>query len=51
MILAGLNLRPLGIDTLQEHVVYMRRDCHVCRAEGFEAKARVEVADAVKPEA
>ncbi|MDO8778020.1 MAG: thymidine phosphorylase family protein [Burkholderiaceae bacterium] len=39
----GLRLRPLGIDTQQEHVIYMRRDCHVCRAEGFEAQTRVEV--------
>jgi len=38
-----LKLRRLGIDTLQEHVVYMRRDCHVCRAEGFDSLARVEV--------
>ncbi|MCW5660035.1 MAG: thymidine phosphorylase family protein [Burkholderiaceae bacterium] len=40
---AGLRLRLLGIDTQQEHVIYMRRDCHVCRAEGFEAQTRVEV--------
>ena len=39
----GLRLRALGIDTQQEHVIYMRRDCHVCRAEGFEARSRVEV--------
>lgn len=39
----GLRLRPLGIDTHQEFVIYMRRDCHVCRAEGFEAQTRVEV--------
>lgn len=39
----ALRLRRLGIDTLQEHVVYMRRDCHVCRAEGFDSLARVEV--------
>jgi thymidine phosphorylase len=39
----GLRLRLLGIDTQQEHVIYMRRDCHVCRAEGFEAQTRVEV--------
>ena len=39
----ALRLRELGIDTRQEHVIYMRRDCHVCRAEGFEAQARVEV--------
>jgi len=40
---SGLRLRLLGIDTLQEHVIYMRRDCHVCRAEGFNAQRRVEV--------
>ena len=38
-----LRLRDLGIDTHEEHVVYMHRDCHVCRAEGFTAHARVEV--------
>ncbi len=39
-----LRLRRLGIDTYQEAVIYMRRDCHVCRAEGFEAQSRVQVA-------
>jgi thymidine phosphorylase len=39
-----LVLRRLGIDTYQEHIVYMRADCHVCRAEGFEARSRVRVA-------
>ena len=39
----GLRLHPLGIDTQQEYVIYMRRDCHVCRAEGFESQTRVEV--------
>lgn len=38
-----LRLRRLGIDTKQEHVIYMRRDCHICRAEGFESLARVEI--------
>ena len=38
-----LRLKRLGIDTRQEAVVYMRRDCHVCRAEGFAAQARVRV--------
>ena len=38
-----LCLRRLGIDTYQDHVVYMRRDCHVCRAEGFAAQTRIEV--------
>ncbi len=40
----ALHLKPLGIDTQREHVIYMRGDCHVCRAEGFEAQTRLEVA-------
>ncbi len=43
-----LRLRQLGIDTRQEHVIYMHRDCHVCRAEGFEAQTRVEVSLGVR---
>jgi thymidine phosphorylase len=39
-----LPLRRLGIDTYQEPVLYMHRDCEVCRSEGFEAQSRVEVA-------
>lgn len=39
-----LRLRRLGIDTYLEPVVYMRSDCHVCRAEGFEARSRVKIA-------
>jgi len=38
-----LRLRRLGIDTHQEAVIYMHRDCHVCRAEGFSALARIRV--------
>ncbi len=38
-----LRLTRLGIDTHQEAVVFMRRDCHVCRAEGFSAQARLRV--------
>ena len=38
-----LRLRHLSIDTYRTPVVYMRKDCHVCRAEGFEAQSRVEV--------
>jgi thymidine phosphorylase len=38
-----LRLRRLGIDTYTDPVVFMRRDCHVCRSEGFEARARVKV--------
>lgn len=40
---AALRLRRLGIDTQQEMVIYMRRDCHVCRAEGFRALTRVQI--------
>ncbi len=38
-----LKLRRLGIDTYQEAVIYMTRDCHVCRSEGFAAQSRVQV--------
>ncbi len=38
-----LRLQRIGVDTYQESVVYMRRDCAVCRAEGFEAQSRVQV--------
>jgi thymidine phosphorylase len=41
---SALRLRRVGIDTYQEAVIYMNRDCHVCRAEGFNAQSRVEVA-------
>lgn len=39
-----LRLRQLGIDTYQEPVIYMSRDCTVCRSEGWEAQTRVHVA-------
>jgi thymidine phosphorylase len=38
-----LRLRRLGIDTYQEPVLYMHRDCPVCHSEGFEAHSRVEL--------
>ncbi len=38
-----LYLTRLGIDTHQEPVLYMRENCHVCRAEGFNAQGRVLV--------
>lgn len=38
-----MRVRRAGIDTYQAPVVYMRKDCEVCRAEGFEALARVEL--------
>lgn len=41
---ARLLARPMGIDTYQEPVIYMRSDCGVCRSEGFESQSRVRVA-------
>jgi thymidine phosphorylase len=38
-----LQLRRMGIDTHQEPVVYMRRDCHVATSEGFNAMSRIRV--------
>jgi thymidine phosphorylase len=38
-----LQARRAGIDTYQQPVVYMRSDCDVCRAEGFQSQAQVEV--------
>ena len=38
-----LTLRRLGIDTYQEHIVYMHADCDVCQSEGFVARSRVRV--------
>lgn len=40
---AHLVARRAGIDTYQAPIIYMRSDCHVCRAEGFESQARVEI--------
>ncbi len=39
----SLTLKRMGIDTHRQPVVFMRRDCEVCRSEGFAALARVEV--------
>jgi thymidine phosphorylase len=38
-----LAARRIGIDTYRENVVYLRRDCPVVRAEGFQALAKVQV--------
>ncbi|MDF1644457.1 MAG: thymidine phosphorylase family protein [Pseudomonadales bacterium] len=38
-----LKARRLGIDTHHETVVFMRSDCHVCRAEGFSALNRIHL--------
>lgn len=39
-----LRVARAGIDTYQQPVVYMHRDCPVCRSEGFKALSRVVVA-------
>jgi thymidine phosphorylase len=38
-----LRVIRAGIDTYQQPVVYMHRDCAVCRAEGFAALTRVQM--------
>ncbi len=41
---SSLRLKDIGIDSRNEHMVFMRRDCPVCISEGFEALSRVRVA-------
>jgi len=41
--LFSLQARRLGIDTHQEHTVYLHADSHVCHSEGFSALSRVRV--------
>lgn len=41
--MSSLRFRPLGIDTSYEHIVYLNAGCHICRAEGFTAHARLVV--------
>lgn len=43
-----LKVKRLGINTRQEHIVYMREDCGVCKSEGFEALSRVLVQNGKK---
>jgi len=38
-----LSLRRVAIDTYRENVAYLHRDCAACRAEGFQALAKVEI--------
>jgi len=38
-----LRLVQLDIDTQQQAIAFMHRDCHVCRSEGFNALSRVEL--------
>lgn len=39
-----LQVRRLDIDTHQQSIAFMRRDCAVCRSEGFNALSRIELA-------
>ena len=41
--LTQLSLREVRIDTHQENVAYLHRDCALYRAEGFKALSKVEV--------
>lgn len=38
-----LELRRVAIDTYQENVAYLHRDCQVYRSEGFQALSKVEI--------
>lgn len=37
----SIRARRLGLDTQYEAIVFMHKDCHVCRSEGFTARTRV----------
>ncbi|GIX31588.1 MAG: putative thymidine phosphorylase [Porticoccaceae bacterium] len=38
-----LRLRRVAIDTYRENVAYLHRDCHLYKAEGFQALNKIEV--------
>lgn len=39
----SIPLVRAGIDTYRQPVVFMHKDCHLCRAEGFSSLTRVEI--------
>jgi len=39
----SLRLRRLDVDTHHQPIAVMRRDCHVCRAEGFNSQSRIQL--------
>ncbi len=39
----SVRARRLGIDTQYEAIIFMHRDCRVCRSEGFAAHTRVQL--------
>lgn len=38
-----MQLKYLGINTYKEPIIYMRKDCFICKSEGFNAQTRVVV--------
>jgi len=38
-----LIIKDLGIDTYKEHILFLRSDCTICKAEGFNALTRLEI--------
>jgi len=44
----ALRVRRIGIDTQHETVVFMRKDCHVCRSEGFTAHTRIRLTNGAR---
>lgn len=42
-LLQGLTARRIGLDSHDQAVIMTRRDCLVCRSEGFAAHARIRV--------
>lgn len=42
-VLPSERLRRMGIDSGDEHVIYLQEDSPICRAEGFGAHSRVQV--------
>lgn len=39
----SVTVKWLGIDTYKEAAIYMHRDCHVCRSEGFEVQSQIQI--------
>jgi thymidine phosphorylase len=39
----SLYLKRLGINTYKESIVYIHKNCHICRSEGFEAQTRIKI--------
>lgn len=38
-----LSVHRIGIDTYQQAVIFVRSDCEICRAEGFELPSRIHL--------